>query len=135
MTYILDTNVLSELNKKVPSNKVLEWIDLIPTELLYISCISIGEIKKGIIKKSKTDVPNSLILESWLEEILTDYKNKILDVNLDVCKKWGELLAIDGTNDIDSQLAAQAITYNMTLVTRNIKHFKMFRVKLLNPFE
>ncbi|MFP3035045.1 MAG: type II toxin-antitoxin system VapC family toxin, partial [Candidatus Tisiphia sp.] len=57
------------------------------------------------------------------------------NVDLAVCQKWAELLVIDGTNDIDSQLAAQAIVHDMVLVTRNTKHFTKFAVKLLNPFE
>ncbi len=135
MRYMLDTNILSELNRKIPNPKVLAWIDKIPTKLLYISCISVGEIKKGIIKKAKTDKSTALNLENWLEEILITYSNKILNVDLAVCQKWAELLVIDGTNDIDSQLAAQAIVHDMVLVTRNTKHFTKFAVKLLNPFE
>ena len=135
MRYLLDTNVLSELNKKIRNPKVLTWIEQVPTEFIYISCLSVGEIKKGIAKKAKTDIPTSLVLENWLEEILLSYENKILNIDLTVCKKWGELLIIDGTNDVDSQLAAQAIIYDMTLVTRNIKHFYKFGVKLINPFE
>ncbi|UCM85940.1 MAG: type II toxin-antitoxin system VapC family toxin [Rickettsia endosymbiont of Culicoides impunctatus] len=135
MRYILDTNILSELKRKIPNTKVLAWINQIPTELLYISCISVGEIKKGILKKAKTDISTALILENWLEDILISYSNKILNIDLVVCQKWAELLIIDGTNDIDSQLAAQAIVHDMVLVTRNTKHFNKFGVKLLNPFE
>ncbi len=135
MRYILDTNILSELKRKIPNTKVLAWINQIPTELLYINCISVGEIKKGILKKAKTDISTALILENWLEDILISYSNKILNIDLVVCQKWAELLIIDGTNDIDSQLAAQAIVHDMVLVTRNTKHFNKFGVKLLNPVE
>jgi len=135
MNYLLDTNVISQLAKKTGNKGVVEWIISHQQENLNISCLTIGEIKTGILKLQKKDVVASQSLQVWLDRLLIDYKDQIITIDLEVCSVWAELMNIDCNNAIDSLIAAQAITKNMILVTRNIKHFKMFNIKLLDPFE
>jgi predicted nucleic acid-binding protein len=134
MKYLLDTNIVSELSKKVPNTRVLEWIGDIPSDRLFLSCITIGELKVGALKKAHYDPVAGRSLIKWIEELMKVYEEQILLIDLGICQTWAELLSIDSTNAIDSLLLAQAITNNMVLVTRNTKHFKSFGAKCFNPF-
>ena len=135
MRYLLDTNIISELRKKSPDNAVVEWFEKTDPDNLYLSCITIGEVRHGALKKAKTDKQGGQALLKWVDDLINDYEEQIIDIDLDICEEWGNLLTIDNSNAIDSLLAAQALSMNLTLVTRNTKHFKMFKIKLLNPFE
>ncbi|WP_341761825.1 type II toxin-antitoxin system VapC family toxin [Candidatus Tisiphia endosymbiont of Thecophora atra] len=135
MRYLLDTNILSEFRKKSPNSQVISWLYQVPIESLYISYLTIGEIQKGIAKKRQTDLIASLSLERWQDILIKKYTARTIGIDNNVCKCWGELLAIDSTNQVDSLIAAQAIVHDMVLVTRSTKHFTKFAVKLLNPFE
>ena len=73
-------------------------------------------------------------LEKWLERIIIDYNERILNIDKEICEEWGELMSIDSTNAIDAVIAAQAKQSNMILVTRNIKHYNMFNIKIFDPF-
>ncbi len=80
MKYLLDTNIISEIQKKKPNPQVVSWLSIIHTSQLHISCITIGEIRKGILKLAKKDKAVSLKLEKWLEGIIIDYDKRILDI-------------------------------------------------------
>ncbi|HJD65274.1 MAG TPA: type II toxin-antitoxin system VapC family toxin [Rickettsia endosymbiont of Diachasma alloeum] len=134
MKYLLDTNIISEIQKKKPNPQVVSWLSIIHTSQLHISCITIGEIRKGISKLAKKDKAVSLKLEKWLEGIIIDYDKRILDIDREICEEWGELMSIDGTNPINTLIAAQAKQHNMILVTRNTKHYNMFNIKIFDPF-
>ncbi len=135
MRYLLDTNIISELRKKQPNENVALWFNQIHPSQLYLSALTIAEIRAGALKKAKTDKKSGGLLVRWVDNLVTEYQEQILTIDLDVSEEWTRLLNIDGTNAIDSLIAAQAISMNLVLVTRNIKHFKMFDIKLLNPFE
>ena len=131
--YLIDTNVLSEVIRKAPNKSVLEWYKEINDDLLFISCVSIAEIQSRIILKEKTDKKSSLRFKSWLEELISNYSDRIIGVNLATSMIWGEIM--HKSNDArDSLIAAQAIQQNMTVVTRNI-NFERVGVKIINPFE
>lgn len=134
MKYLLDTNVVSEIQKKKPNPQVVAWFSVVHYSQLHISCITIGEIRKGMLKLSKNDSVASLKLKKWLEELIIDYNERILNIDKEIFEEWGELMSIDGTNAIDALIAAQAKQNNMILVTRNTKHYNMFNIKIFNPF-
>ena len=135
MIYLLDTNVISELHKKNPNKGVLDWFEEISSDSLYISCITIGELRSGSLKKIKKDKIAGEILAKWINDLVSQYDDQIIDIDLKTCEVWAELLSIDSTNAIDSLMAAQAICENMIFVTRNTKHFEMFNLKIINPFD
>lgn len=135
MKYLLDTNIVSELRRKNPDNNVINWLEEIDTDSLYLSCITIGELKSGVLKKLKQDKVTGNMLLKWINKLMSDYEDQILDISLETCEIWAQMLNIDATNAIDGLIAAQAKQLDMILVTRNIKHFKMFDIKLCNPFE
>lgn len=134
MKYLLDTNVVSEIQKKKPNPQVIAWFSVVHYSQLHISCITIGEIRKGMLKLSKNDSVASLKLKKWLEELIIDYNERILNIDKEIFEEWGELMSIDGTNAIDALIAAQAKQNNMILVTRNTKHYNMFNIKIFDPF-
>ncbi|QQV75766.1 Toxin FitB [Rickettsia tillamookensis] len=135
MKYLVDTNVVSEIKKKNPNSQVAAWFSIVHASQLHLSCITIGEIRKGISKLVKNNKRASLQLEKWLEKIIIDYNERILNIDKEICEEWGELMSIDGTNAIDTLIAAQAKQNNMILVTRNTKHYNMFNIKIFNPFD
>ncbi|KAF3889173.1 MULTISPECIES: type II toxin-antitoxin system VapC family toxin [Nostocales] len=138
MSYLLDTCVISELIAKQPNQQVVEWIDELNPDLIYLSVITIGEICKGIEKlplsKRKTE------LHTWLnDELLIRFSNKILTIDIDVMRTWGTLngrLELNGQRmaAIDSLIAAVALNKDFTLVTRNEADFQQAGVRLINPW-
>ncbi|GAB1539058.1 type II toxin-antitoxin system VapC family toxin [Scytonema sp. NUACC21] len=139
MSYLLDTCVISELIAKQPNQQVIEWIDALNPDSVYLSVITIGEIYKGIEKlplsKRKTE------LHSWLnDELLIRFSNKILAIDINVMRTWGTLngrLELNGQRmaAIDSLIAALALHEDFTLVTRNKADFQQACVKLINPWK
>ncbi len=134
MRYLLDTNIVSELRKKLPDENVIAWLNQIHPSQLYLSSLTIGELRAGALKKAKIDKKHGDTLLKWIDDLIIDYQAQIIGIDLAISEEWAQLLNIDSTNAIDSLLAAQAISMNFTLVTRNIRHFKMFNIKLLDPF-
>lgn len=137
MNYLLDTCVISELVKAVPNENVIDWITHVPDERLFLSVITIGEIRKGITKLP--DSKKKYQLASWLNTLLEEYQEKICPVDLDVAERWGVIQGKAESNgtpvaSIDSLIAAVAQTYNLIVVTRNEKDFAPTNVTVLNPW-
>jgi tRNA(fMet)-specific endonuclease VapC len=138
MKFLLDTCVISELVKKQPDPGLVDWIDSIAEERLYLSVITVGEIKKGIEKLP--DSRRKSELAEWLEdELLVRFKDKILPIDTDVMLLWGELTAnLDRRGRkmpaIDSLIAAIALHGNLNLVTRNEADFMHAGIRIVNPW-
>jgi predicted nucleic acid-binding protein len=131
--YLLDTNVISELRKSKPHGAVLEWLSTVADENLYISAVSIGEIQTGIELTRVQDQDKAESLEAWLEDILKNHN--VLAMSGPAFSLWAKLMhAQSNTVREDAMIAATAIEKKLTVVTRNTKDFKRFKVKLLNPF-
>jgi predicted nucleic acid-binding protein len=135
VNYLLDTNVVSELRKKIPDPHVLAWFEQAEDERLYFSVLSVGEIRRGI---ERLDAPDrKRALAKWLEEeLLPWFGNRLLPVSLPVAECWGKLLAQAGRPlpSIDSLLAATALEHGLTLVTRNVQDFDLPGLKVENPW-
>ena len=138
MNYLIDTNALSELTKIKGDTKVIQWFNETPNYELFLSVLTIAEIRKGIEKlkdSSKKDV-----LTTWLQTELDErFKNRILSFGISEAMIWGKLTArMENTGInlpiIDSMIAAIALSKNAILVTRNTKDFEATGVKLLNPW-
>jgi predicted nucleic acid-binding protein len=138
MRYLLDTCVISELVSKKPETAVVNWIDSLDDEHLYLSVITIGEIKKGIEKLPDSDRKDALA--SWLEEdLLSRFQGRVLAVETAVMLTWGALTAkLEKQGHpmpaIDSLIAAIALTGNLTIVTRNTGDFQQTGAILFNPW-
>lgn len=137
--YLLDTNVISELTRLQPEPKVVLWFQATSEELLYLSVLTIGEIRKGINSLPRSN--KRALLESWLSnDLVLRFAGRILDVNLDIAERWGLISAqakIAGTPlaVIDGLMAATALHHNLTLVTRNTKDVQVAGISTLNPWQ
>jgi toxin FitB len=135
MNYLLDTNVISELVRKKPNSSVVTWFSTLPNEALYISVLTIGEIKFGI--ENATDVKRKEKLRMWLEhDLLELFEDRILPIDKCIAEKWGILRSQTQrpVPAIDSLLAATALTHNLCLVTRNVLDFQFPELKVTNPW-
>jgi predicted nucleic acid-binding protein len=137
MNYLLDTNVVSELVKNTPNEAVVKWIDGINSEKLYLSVITIGEIRKGVA--GIQDPHRQENISRWLEIELPDYfEERILNIDIKVADTWGQLQSKNKGYTlpaIDGLIAATAQVNNLVLVTRNKKDFINTPLKIINPWE
>lgn len=135
MSYLLDTNVISELVCPKPAKAVLAWFENIPSEALHISVLTLGEIRKGVEQVPDSERREKLRL--WLEHELLDwFGSRILPVDIPVADRWGRLIGQMGrlVPSIDSLLAATALHYELRLVTRNQKDFIYPGLEVVNPW-
>lgn len=137
MAYLLDTCVLSEFKKKQPEQKVIDWLNAQIEETLFLSVITIGEIQKGIsrLPTSKRQAE----LEIWLEELVYRYDERLLPLDTQIMRQWGQLTGALETQGhalplLDSLIAATSLTHNLVLVTRNEADFTETNVIILNPW-
>lgn len=136
--YLIDTNILSEIRKSQKANKgVKQFFESVLNEGkdLYVSVVTIGELRRGIeLIQHRGDTKQAGLLEKWLGLILEDYQDNILEINQDTAQLWGKLRAPHPENALDKQIAATALIHGLTVVTRNEKDFTKIGVKVLNPF-
>lgn len=135
--YLLDTCVLSETRKKKPDPKVMDWLSRQDPNLLFLSAVSIGEIRSGIASLGLTKKAREL--SAWLTDLEKAFASRILSVNLTVAECWGETMAAAAKAGfprppVDALIAACAKVDNMTLVTRNVDDMSHMGVKIFNPF-
>lgn len=137
--YLLDTNIPSEFSRDRPEPRVVRWLKAQPVATLFLSAVTIGEIRKGLIvlpsSRRRTE------LEMWFHtDLLIWFRNRILPVTHAIADRWGTL---DGQcqlkgmplNTADGMIAATAIEHDLTVVTRNIKDFADLGVEVFNPWE
>jgi predicted nucleic acid-binding protein len=135
LSYLIDTNVLSELRRREPDAHVVRWFAERPASTLYLSVLTLGELRKGIDALPET--PRKLALLDWLEaELPMFFAGRILAVDTKVADRWGRLVAQAGRPlpAIDSLLAATALTHGLTLITRNLKDFQHPDLAVLDPW-
>lgn len=139
MKYLLDTCVISELCKRKPDTGVLAWLKKANPRDLYLSVMTVGEIKKGIAKSN--DDERALELESWLnQKIRLKFADQILPVDEETALMWGRLTGAGERlgkpkSVVDALLAATASVHHLKIVTRNIKHLSGMGVELINPWK
>ena len=136
MSYLIDTNVLSELRRKQPSPAVVAWVQARPASTLYISVLTLGELRKGIATLG--DGAKQQALLDWLEvELPQFFMGRVLPIDAAVADRWGGLMAQAGRPmpAIDSLLAATALTHGLQMVTRNQKDFAYPGLQTINPWQ
>jgi predicted nucleic acid-binding protein len=135
VSFLLDTNVISEASKKRPNPKVMGWLQSVPSTDLFLSVIALGEIRKGIELKRSASPEDASRLEAWLEVLTLRYRSRILVFDEPVADRWGRLMAVHPRLPVeDGQLAATALHHDLTLVTRNLRDVAPTGVPHLDPF-
>ncbi|MBF0333369.1 MAG: type II toxin-antitoxin system VapC family toxin [Alphaproteobacteria bacterium] len=135
--FLLDTVVLSELRKHPGqrNRNVVAWIAKIPSQDLFVSVVTIGEIERGIERQRGTGDPFADELATWLDVVLRAYDGRILPVTVPVARRWGRLSQRLGNKGLDLAIAATALEHGLTVVTRNVSDFTPAGVAVVNPFE
>ena len=138
MNYLLDTNIISELIAKKPNMKVISFLQGLNEEELYLSVITIGEIKFGIENLPNSEKKQKLLY--WLEhDLLNRFSDRIIAVDVDVMLKWGQMNAFLKKKGrpmpiMDAIIAATSLSKKFRLVTRNEKDFMSLDIEIINPF-
>jgi predicted nucleic acid-binding protein len=133
--YLLDTNIVSEIRKGPRSDAgVARWFADADRDTLFISVLSLGEIRRGIERIRRRDPKRSLALERWLFDLQEGFSERILPITAEICDQWGRISAPRPLPVADALLAATALVHELTLVTRNTAEIEDTGVPLLNPF-
>ena len=133
--YLLDTNIVSELRRRDRTNAgVLSWFHSVDDDELFLSVMTLGEIRKGIEQLRRRDATQAVVLEQWLNTLETTFVGRLLAVDSDAADQWGKLQAIRPVPIVDALLAATCLRDTLTLVTRNDTDFDGLGISVLNPF-
>jgi len=135
LSYLIDTCALSELRRKNPDDNVVGWFEARSQQGLYLSVLTLGEIRKGV--EALADARRKDKILNWLEhELPLWFEDRILPIDAGVADEWGRLLARVGRSlpAIDSLIAATAIHSRLTVVTRNVSDFNYAGVDVFNPW-
>jgi predicted nucleic acid-binding protein len=133
--YVLDTNIISEVRKPHGNSDVKAWVASSLGPTLYLSVMSIGEIRWGIEQRRRRDPQQALILERWLARLYASFGSRIVPVTEDIAEEWGRLCNQRPRGASDMLIAATAKVHGWSVVTRNVKDFADTGVIVINPFE
>lgn len=131
--YLLDTNVISETRRLRPHGGVISWLRSAENSSLYVSAVSAAEIQTGIELTRRQAPAKAAEIEEWLEDILASFS--VIPMDATIFRIWAKLkIGRSSTLYDDAMIAATAITYDLTVVTRNVRDFAGFDVPVLDPF-
>ncbi|WP_088286459.1 type II toxin-antitoxin system VapC family toxin [Kineosporia sp. A_224] len=134
MSYLLDTNIVSEVRKPRPDPSVVAWIGATRPDRLSISAMVVGELRRGAALIRRRDPVQAEALDAWVDQTVRSFADRILPVTAEVADVWGRLHAVRPLAVPDSLMAATAIVHGLTLVTRNVKDFDGLDLPLVDPF-
>jgi toxin FitB len=134
--WLLDTNLLSETLRPRPDAQVMAWMQAIDTEKCFVSVLTLGELRKGVLKLTAGKQRSQLA--HWLDHTLVDwFGERVITIDQAVCSRWAELLVAAGRPlpAIDSLLAASAAAHDLVVATRNVSDFDLLGVVIVNPWD
>lgn len=134
LEYLLDTNVLSETRKKHADAGVIAFLLAAEASSLYVSVLTLGELRKGVAKKMREDEYEAKRLSDWVDGLEYSFADRILGIDEATARLWGDWSSERPRPVVDTLLAATAVLRGLTLVTRNIRDLRGIPVKLLNPW-
>lgn len=137
--YLVDTNIISEARKRSKANKGVRTFFKQAIENktpMFISVVTVGGLRRGVeLIRHRADTRQANQLEKWLEALLVEHNDSILDINQDIAQLWGHLRVPHPEDALGKLIAATALIYDLTVVMRNHKNFSQTGIRLLNPFE
>ena len=131
--YLIDTDVLSALRYSGPDARITRWFAARRTAEVYLSVVSIAEIELQILRLQSRDPDSARALGEWLDALVDLYGDRILEVNIAVARRWGQLSSDVGHEGADLLVAATALERGLTLVTFKVARFRPTGVPLLDP--
>jgi predicted nucleic acid-binding protein len=137
--FLLDTNIVSEMTRPTPNAHVLQWLESVDESLLYLSVLTLGEIRKGLT--ILTSSRRRSLLDAWLgTELAVRFAGRVLSIDAAIADRWGELAGDAQRRGtplpvIDGLLAATALHHHLTMVTRNVHDFQGQNIQSFNPWE
>jgi toxin FitB len=134
MSYLLDTNVVSEIRKARPDERVATWFESVHSGHLYLSVLVVGEIRQGIDRLNRRDPTQAAVFATWLAALKRTYADRVLDIDREIAETWGALNAARPLPVVDGLLAATALVHDLTLVTRDEHDLVDAGVRVLDPF-
>jgi len=136
LSYLVDTNVLSELRKgRRCDPNVFRWFSAVSDEDVFLSVLVIGEIRRGIERIRRRDARSARSLDAWLRRLLAGHRDRILSVDEVIAEEWGRLNVPNPIPVVDGLMAATARVHGLTLATRNLRDVARTGVPCVNPFE
>jgi hypothetical protein len=133
--YLLDTNVISETRKIRADGGVMAFLSAADEAELYLSVLTLGELRKGVEAKRRTDPHAADQLGAWVDGIETSFADRVLSIDITAARRWGELSAARSLPVIETLIAATAISRNLTLVTRNTRDVASTGVTIVDPWQ
>lgn len=133
--FLLDTNVLSETRRRQPDQRVIDFLSTAEPSALYLSVLTVGELRKGVALKRRSDPDTARKLGHWVDGLEYSFADRILGVDAATASLWGELSAQRPRPVVDTLLAATAIAHDLIFVTRNSADVRDIKVDLLDPWK
>jgi predicted nucleic acid-binding protein len=134
MTYLLDTDVVSEIHKRRPDRSVLDWLAETSPYERHLSVLTLGELRRWAERRRRRDEVAGAAFERWLGELVVSYGRRIVPITSQIADRWGYLGVPSPVAVVDGLLAATALVHDWTLVTRNTADVEGTGVRTLNPF-
>jgi predicted nucleic acid-binding protein len=135
LSYLVDTNVISELRKgKRADPAVRAWFAAVEDEAIFLSVLTIGEMRQGVERIRRRDQLAAVRLDSWLAQVVETHRDRLVSIDRLIAEEWGRMNVPDPVPVVDGLLAATAMATGMTLVTRNVADVERTGVDYLDPF-
>jgi len=134
VSYLLDTNVISEFSKRRPNPLITDFVTSLPASETWLSVMSLGEIRRGVEMETVKNPASADAIYRWLLATEIRFASHVLPVTTEIAYRWGAISADRTRPVVDTYLAATAIVHGLTLVTRNERDFVGINVRLLNPW-
>jgi hypothetical protein len=134
MPYLLDTDILSAIRRKQRDPNLEKWLHSINSAEVFLSVVTLGEVERGVTQQRRINPAFAEDLERWLDTVLIRYAQCILPLSVNIARRWGQLSGELGHSSADLMIAATALEHNLTVATRNTRHFEPTQVPLINPY-
>jgi predicted nucleic acid-binding protein len=136
LSYLVDTNVISELRKRERADPTVQaWFASVADEEIFLSVLTVGEIRQGVERIRRRDPKAATALDRWLDRVVDMHRDRLVSVDRLVAEEWGRMNVPDPLPVVDGLLAATAKITGLTLATRNVADVERTGVDLVNPFE